>query len=54
MSRCCKTGGKLATIEIDRARHETATGNFEKAGVSSFVDARLGDAHEQGGDLDHL
>jgi predicted O-methyltransferase YrrM len=41
-----KTGGKLVTIEIDKKRHETATRNFEAAGVSAYVDARLADAHE--------
>jgi predicted O-methyltransferase YrrM len=41
-----KTGGRLVTIEIDPARHATAVRNFEEAGVASFVDARLGDAHE--------
>lgn len=40
-----KTGGKLITIEIDRARHEAALRNFEKAGVASYIDARLADAH---------
>jgi predicted O-methyltransferase YrrM len=41
-----KTGGKLITIEIDRARHEAASRNFEKAGVASYIDARLADAHQ--------
>ena len=41
-----KTGGKLVTLEIDPARHAEALKNFEAAGVASFVDARLGDAHE--------
>lgn len=41
-----KTGGKLITIEIDRRRHDQAVENFEKAGLSDFIDARLGDAHE--------
>ena len=40
-----KTGGKLITIEIDKARHDTALRNFEKAGVASYIDARLADAH---------
>ena len=40
-----KTGGNLITIEIDRARHETAVRNFETAGVASYIDARLADAH---------
>jgi caffeoyl-CoA O-methyltransferase len=41
-----KTGGRLITIEIDRGRHDTAVQNFEKAGVASYIDARLGDAHQ--------
>jgi hypothetical protein len=41
-----KTGGKLITIEIDPARHAEAIKNFEAAGVTPFVDARLADAHE--------
>jgi len=40
-----KTGGKLVTIEIDRGRHEQALSNFKQAGLSTFIDARLGDAH---------
>lgn len=41
-----KTGGKLITIEIDEERHKEALANFERAGVSKFIDARLADAHE--------
>jgi predicted O-methyltransferase YrrM len=40
-----KTGGRLVTIEIDAGRHEQALANFEAAGVASYVDARLADAH---------
>ena len=40
-----KTGGKLITIEIDENRHKTALENFEKAGLSDYIDARLADAH---------
>ncbi len=40
-----KTGGKLITIDIDEQRHREALKNFEAAGVSKFIDARLGDAH---------
>ncbi len=40
-----KTGGKLITIEIDEKRHRQALANFREAGLSDFVDARLGDAH---------
>lgn len=41
-----KTGGKLITIEIDERRHQEALENFEKAGLSEFIDARLADAHD--------
>ena len=41
-----KTGGKLITIEIDKKRYVEAMANFKKAGVSEYIDARLGDAHE--------
>jgi len=41
-----KTGGKLITIEIDERRHHQALANFEEAGLTDFIDARLADAHE--------
>lgn len=41
-----KTGGKLITIEIDPERHREALANFKEAGLSEYIDARLGDAHE--------
>ncbi len=41
-----KTGGKLITIDIDERRHSEALENFEAAGLSEYIDARLGDAHE--------
>ncbi len=41
-----KTGGRLITIDIDERRHKEALANFEAAGVATFIDARLGDAHE--------
>jgi predicted O-methyltransferase YrrM len=41
-----KTGGKLITIEIHEGRHQQALENFEKAGLSDYIDARLADAHE--------
>ena len=41
-----KTGGKLITVEIDRGRYEEALANFEAAGLSEHIDARLADAHE--------
>lgn len=40
-----KTGGKVITIEIDRDRYKIALENLRKAGLSDYVDARLGDAH---------
>jgi len=47
-----KTGGKLVTIEIDEARHREALENFREAGLSEYIDARLGDAHQLVKDLD--
>ena len=41
-----KTGGKLTTVEIDTGRHREALANFKEAGLSEYVDARLGDAHQ--------
>jgi caffeoyl-CoA O-methyltransferase len=41
-----RTGGKLTTIEIDPERHRTALANFKEAGLASYIDARLGDAHQ--------
>jgi predicted O-methyltransferase YrrM len=41
-----KTGGKLITIEIDEGRYREALHNFEEAGLSQYIDARLADAHE--------
>ncbi len=41
-----KTGGKLITVEIDEARYKEAIANFEKAGLTDYIDARLADAHE--------
>jgi predicted O-methyltransferase YrrM len=40
-----KTGGKLITIDINERRHREALENFEAAGLSDYIDARLGDAH---------
>lgn len=40
-----KTGGRLVTVELDEQRHREALKNFEAAGLSAFIDARLGDAH---------
>lgn len=41
-----KTGGKLITIEIDKTRYLKAKSNFKKAGVSKYINAKLGDAHK--------
>jgi predicted O-methyltransferase YrrM len=41
-----KTGGRLITIDIDERRHGEALENFAAAGLSEYIDARLGDAHE--------
>jgi predicted O-methyltransferase YrrM len=41
-----KTGGKLLTIEIDERRYREALANLEEAGLTSYVEARLADAHE--------
>ncbi|MBK5279380.1 MAG: class I SAM-dependent methyltransferase [Bacteroidia bacterium] len=41
-----KTGGKVITIEISERRHKEALKNIAEAGLSDFVDARLGNAHD--------
>ncbi len=41
-----KTGGRVTTIEINQERYEKALANFKKAGLASFIDARLADAHQ--------
>jgi len=41
-----KTGGRLITLDIDERRHRIALANFKEAGLSDYIDARLGDAHE--------
>ncbi len=46
-----KTGGKLVTVEVNERRHKEALANFEEAGLSTYIDARLGDAHELVPDL---
>lgn len=42
-----KTGGRLTTIEIDPERHAEALRNFRLAGVASYIDALLADAHDR-------
>jgi caffeoyl-CoA O-methyltransferase len=41
-----KTDGTVTTVEVDKGRHEIARKNFAKAGVESYIDARLADAHD--------
>jgi predicted O-methyltransferase YrrM len=41
-----KTDGRLITIETDKDRYRRALGNFKKAGVERFIDAKLADAHQ--------
>ncbi|NIM51080.1 MAG: methyltransferase [Gemmatimonadales bacterium] len=41
-----KTDGKLITIEIHERRYKQALENFQEAGLSGYIDARLADAHE--------
>jgi caffeoyl-CoA O-methyltransferase len=41
-----KMGGKLITIEIDETRYKEALANFEEAGLSDYIDARLANAHD--------
>jgi len=41
-----KTGGRLITIEIDEGVYRQALENFEAAGLSDYIDARLANAHD--------
>lgn len=41
-----KTGGRLTTIEIDPERHREALATFKEAGLTPYIDARLGNAHD--------
>jgi len=41
-----KTGGRLATVEIDERRYEQAKRNVADAGLSDYVEFILGNAHE--------
>ncbi len=47
-----KTGGRLITIELDEDRYHKAVSNFEKAGLSKYISARLGNAHSLVNELD--
>jgi len=47
-----KTGGKLITIDYDKGRLGQAVKNFEAAGLSAYIDARLADAHDLVPELD--
>jgi predicted O-methyltransferase YrrM len=40
-----RTGGRLITIDIDPERHREAVANFQAAGLSDYIGARLADAH---------
>jgi len=42
-----KTGGRLTSYEIDRARQQQARENFERAGVAKLATLILGDAHAE-------
>jgi predicted O-methyltransferase YrrM len=41
-----KTGGKLVTVENDERRYRQALENFEEAGLTEYIDARLANAHD--------
>jgi len=41
-----KTGGKVTTLELNERRYKEALKNIQEAGLSDFVDARLGNAHD--------
>lgn len=41
-----KYGGKIVTIEFDKPSAGQAEKNFEKAGVSDFIELKIGDARE--------
>jgi caffeoyl-CoA O-methyltransferase len=40
-----KTGGKVTTIELNERRHMQALKNLREAGLSAYVDSKLGNAH---------
>jgi predicted O-methyltransferase YrrM len=42
-----KTGGRLTTYELDRARYNAARENFARAGFAGIVTSVLGDAHRE-------
>jgi len=46
-----KTGGKVITLELNEERHKQAIKNLTETGLISYVDARLGDAHQLVKDL---
>jgi predicted O-methyltransferase YrrM len=47
-----RTGGRLTTFEIDRARAAAAAANFKRAGVDGLIDIVVGDAHKEVGKVD--
>jgi caffeoyl-CoA O-methyltransferase len=42
-----ETGGRLTTLEIDKARYDLARKNMREAGLSRRVTCLLGDAHQE-------
>ena len=46
LARVLAPGGRLVTLEIDPVHATVARRNFERAGVASLVDLRVGDALE--------
>ncbi|MBX7126160.1 MAG: class I SAM-dependent methyltransferase [Cyclobacteriaceae bacterium] len=41
-----QTGGKVVTLELNERRQKEAIRNVEEAGLTAFVEFRLGNAHE--------
>lgn len=41
-----KTGGKVITLELNERRYKEALKNIAEAGLSDYVDARLGNGHD--------
>lgn len=39
-----ETGGKLITLEVDKARYDLAQNNFQATGLADVIDSRLTDA----------
>lgn len=47
LARALQTGGKLVTLELDKHHAEVAASNIAKAGLSSAVTIRVGNALEE-------